>query len=76
MYAIEFEANIHNGIVEIPKSFHKIYSNKKAKIIIMVEDTDVVMNLKQADFIETFSTNPRHIDPSTSFLSREQANER
>ena len=42
----------------------------------MVEDADVVMNLKQADFIETFSTNPRHIDPSTSFLSREQANER
>ncbi|RIZ65462.1 MAG: hypothetical protein D0531_09535 [Methylococcales bacterium] len=76
MYAIEFEANIDNGIVKIPKSFYKIYSSKKAKVIIMVEDTDVVMNLKQADFIETFSTNPRHIDPSTSFLSREQANER
>jgi len=76
MYAIEFEANIHNGIVEIPKSFHKIYSSKKAKVIIMVEDADVVMNLKQADFIETFSTNQRHIDPSISFLSREQANER
>lgn len=76
MYAIEFEANIDNGIVEIPKSFYKIYSSKKAKVIIMVEDTDVVMNLKQADFIEKFSTNPRHIDPSTSFLSREQANER
>ena len=73
MYAIEFEANIHNGIVQIPKTFHKLYTGKKAKVIIMVEDDAVVMHLKQPDFIETLSTNPRHIDPSTDFLSREQA---
>ena len=76
MYAIEFEANIHNGIVQIPKTFHKLYTGKKAKVIIMVEDDAVVTHLKQPDFIETLSTNPRHIDPSTDFLSREQANER
>ena len=76
MYAIEFEANIHNGIVQIPKTFHKLYTGKKAKVIIMVEDDAVVMHLKQPDFIETLSTNPRHIDQSTDFLSRDQANER
>ena len=76
MYAIEFEANIQNGIVQIPKTFHKLYTGIKAKVIIMVEDDAVVMHLNQPDFIETLSTNPRHIDPSTDFLSREQANER
>ena len=77
MYAIEFEANIHNGIVQIPETFHKLYTGKKAKVIIMIEDEDaVVMHLKQPDFIETLSTTPRYIDPLTDFLSREQANER
>jgi oxalate decarboxylase/phosphoglucose isomerase-like protein (cupin superfamily) len=37
MYAIEFEANIHNGIVQIPKAFNKLYTSKRAKIIIMIE---------------------------------------
>ncbi len=76
MYAIEFEAKIHNGIVEIPKIFNKLYTSKRAKIIIMVEDDSVVMPLKQPDFIETLSTHPRHIDPTFGFLSRDQANER
>ena len=76
MYAIEFEANIHNGIVQIPKAFNKLYTSKRAKIIIMIEDDADVMHLKQPDFIESLSINPRHIDPSADFLSREQVNER
>ncbi len=76
MYAIEFEASIHNGVVQIPSTFHKLYSSTKAKIILMIEDDSEVMTFKKPDFIETLANNPRHLDESTVFLSREQANER
>lgn len=76
MYAIEFEASIHNGIVQIPSTFHKLYSSSKAKIIIMIEDEIELTASKNPDFIEMLANNPRHVDESTVFLSREQANER
>lgn len=76
MYAIEFETSIHNGVVQIPSVFHKLYSSTKAKIIIMIEDDTVVTASKKPDFIEMLANNPRHLDESTDFLSREQANER
>ncbi len=76
MYAIEFETSIQNGIVQIPNVFHKLYFNTKAKIIIMIEDDAVVVTSKKPDFIEMLTNNPRHLDESTDFLSREQANER
>lgn len=75
MYAIEFETSIHNGVVQIPSTFHKLYSSEKAKIIIMIEDDAEDRVSKKSDFIETLANNPRHLDESTTFLSREQANE-
>ena len=76
MYAIEFETSIHNGVVQIPSTFHKLYSNSKAKVIIMIEDDTEVTVSKDPDFIEMLANNPRHLEESTAFLSREQANER
>lgn len=76
MYAIEFETSIHNGIVQIPGTFHKLYSSSKAKIIIMIEDDTDITASNKPDFIEMLANNPRHLDESTMFLSREQANER
>jgi hypothetical protein len=76
MYAVEFETSIHNGVVQIPTEFHKLYSSTKAKIIIMVDEDAEAGTSKKPDFIAILANNPRHIDKSNSFLSREQANER
>lgn len=37
MYAIEFEADIQNGIVKIPDEYRQL-ENRHAKIVIMVKD--------------------------------------
>ena len=76
MYAVEFEASIRDGVVRIPAIFHKLYSSTKAKVIIMVDDEESVTMTKTPSFIEMLVNNPRHVEPSTLFLSREQANER
>ena len=38
MYAIEFETHIDNGVVHIPERYNKLQNNKKAKIIVMVDE--------------------------------------
>jgi hypothetical protein len=38
MYAVEFEARIDNGIVHIPERYKALRNNKKAKIIVMVDE--------------------------------------
>jgi hypothetical protein len=38
MYAIEFEARIDNGIVQIPQRFKTLQNSKHAKIIVMIDE--------------------------------------
>lgn len=76
MYAVEFEASISNGVVQIPATFRRLSSSTKAKIIIMIDDEGDAMTVKRPSFLEMLANNPRHLDQSISFLSREQANER
>lgn len=38
MYAVEFEACIDNGVVHIPEQYKALRNNKKAKIIVMVDE--------------------------------------
>ncbi|PVY70800.1 hypothetical protein C8D92_108157 [Tamilnaduibacter salinus] len=37
MYAIEFEANIENGIVRIPEQYERL-KNSHAKVVVMVDE--------------------------------------
>lgn len=39
MYAVEFEAQIQNGIVNIPKEYSGIYQSK-AKILVLVDEVE------------------------------------
>ena len=39
MYAVEFEAHIDNGIVHIPEQYKLLQNNRKAKIIVMIEES-------------------------------------
>jgi hypothetical protein len=42
MYALEFEANITNGIVHIPDSYQHILDHKKARFVVLVNDEPAV----------------------------------
>jgi hypothetical protein len=76
MYAVEFETNITNGLVQIPTLFEKLQTSTKAKIIILVdEDNSTTATTSQPDFIEQLMDNPRPMN-SSHFLSREEANAR
>lgn len=74
MYAIEFETSITNGIIHIPPLFKKLHHSAKAKIIILVDETDR-LPIHESDFIDQLIDNPRPMN-STTFLSREEANAR
>jgi len=70
MYAIEFETSIDKGVVHIPATFKNLYSSKKAKVIIMIEDKPQITEAKKADLIESLTSNPKHIDESVGFIQR------
>ena len=40
MYAIEFEADIRNGVVKIPSEYSRL-SNSHAKIVVMVDGSSL-----------------------------------
>ncbi len=64
----EFEAEIENGIIHLPKEY---LNAKKAKVIILDKDSK-----SEKDFIFRTVNNPVHLRDGVSFLSREEANER
>ena len=64
----EFEAEIKNGVINLPK---KYLNAKKAKVIILDNDFR-----SDKDFIFRTVNNPVHLNSGVSFLSRDEANER
>jgi hypothetical protein len=70
MYAIEFHAEIKNGVIEIPKEYRN-YFKDNVKVILLAEE-----KLPQpADMIEQLVANPLNI-PDFKPLSREELHER
>ncbi len=41
MFAVEFETQINDGVVHIPRQFEQLYQHPKAKIIIMVDEMPI-----------------------------------
>ncbi len=39
MYAVEFEAQIQNGVVNIPKEYSDIYQSK-AKVLVLIDEVE------------------------------------
>jgi hypothetical protein len=46
MYAIEFEADIKNGMIKIPNQYHKLNS-KHVKIIALIDDSEMIKPLEE-----------------------------
>ena len=44
MYAVEFEADIENGIVHIPQQYQELQQNQKAKFIVMYNNVSNTIN--------------------------------
>jgi hypothetical protein len=63
MYAVEFEANIDNGIVHIPARYKKL-QNSHAKIIIMVDEES---EHKDELALQQFLDNGKKVDNITAF---------
>ena len=68
MQNTEFETEIKNGIIHLPKEY---FNAKKAKVIILDNDSKT-----DKDFIFRTVNNPVHLSSRVSFLSRDEANER
>jgi len=55
MYAVEFNASIHNGIINIPPQYRELYEQQIAKIFVMVDGqqaNNVVNQTSATDSIE------------------------
>ena len=74
MYAVEFETSIDNGIVHIPEMYKKLQKSKKAKIIVMINETTEEENQPQLAF-DKFLKNSRKVENLT-FFSRDELHER
>jgi len=66
MYAIEFEATVNNGIIEIPEKYRaKVMRN--VKVILLAED----VTEKKASVIDTLLESPIQISDFTPFERNE-----
>ena len=74
MYAIEFETSIDNGIVHIPEIYKEILKSKKAKIIVMIDETIEQENQQQLAF-SSFLKNTKKVEHITLF-SKDELHER
>lgn len=68
MIAIEFEAQTHNGIVEIPKQY-QAWQNKTVRVILLDPAEEKAPESKVSFNAAALNTKDYHFD-------REQANER
>jgi hypothetical protein len=68
MQNTEFETEVKNGIIYLPKEY---FNAKKAKVIILDNDSKT-----EKDFIFRMVNNPVHLNGGVSFLSREKTNKR
>ena len=49
MEAVEFEATIENGIVQIPKKYKALQNNIKATFVVMYDNMKTQSNKKEID---------------------------
>jgi len=68
MQAIEFETQIHNGIIELPSQF-RLWKDCSAKVIVLIEENDIL--LKDPYAFDAVSLNTKDFR-----FNREEANER
>ena len=55
MYAVEFNASIHNGVIHIPTQYQELYEQQIAKIFVMVDGqqaNSIVSQTSATDSIE------------------------
>lgn len=69
MYAIEFSASIHNGVIRIPVEHQELYEQQMAKIFVMLDGQQASNIISQvpitdhiekngSDLIDFFQTSP------------------
>jgi len=51
MYAVEFQAQIKDGVVHIPKKYKDLIQNKTAKFIVIYED---IVTIEEKDLYKSW----------------------
>jgi hypothetical protein len=74
MYAVEFEANIRNGVVEIPQDVKDLGDIRKAKFIMMFDKETKKRAVRKEEKKEKMSA--ISIDTIGFKFNREEAHER
>ena len=70
MYAVEFETDIKNGIVRIPKKFKDLQDKKSVKLFIVYDDN------KNKNGFKRKKMSAVSIDTKSFKFNREEAHER
>jgi len=74
MYAIEFEADIKNGVIHLPENYQSL-NNKHCKIVLLTHEMRENENIPKKNMFKTFLKEPLIIN---EFImpTREERNER
>lgn len=72
MYAVEFQATIQNGFIEVPEKYRYRF-RKPVRVILLAPSEEE--EEKSTSYIKHLLENPLHI-PNFEPLSREEAHER
>ena len=55
MYAVEFETEIENGIIQIPETYHELQGRRHVKLVIIYEKSVKNDNALEESEIKAFS---------------------
>jgi len=72
MYAVEFQASIVNGMIQIPKEYQNIASNSRVKLIMMYDKDDNLELKAQQEIIAKQVKS--YYDGSATLLNKAESN--
>ena len=77
MYAVEFQTNITNGIIEVPESYRHQLSGSVRVIILTNASTEdaTIVDARSTNLITRLLTHPRNV-PGFTPLKRDEIYER
>jgi len=71
MYAVEFQASIRNGVIQIPKEYQNIANNGRVKLIMMYDNNDDLELKKNKAIIEQQVES--YYDGSATLLNQDES---
>ena len=75
MYATEFQTVINEPYIRIPN--YETFKGHEVRVVLLNLDNEIKIEESiDNNFILNATNNPRHLEPESDFLSRDEVNER